>query len=55
MKNIIAPTDFSDAANRAADISTAIAERPGAEIHDLPLCIALVKPSWLKKKRSGFL
>jgi len=35
--------DFSDAANREADISIVKAEKSGPEIHDLPLCITLVK------------
>jgi nucleotide-binding universal stress UspA family protein len=46
MKNILVPTDFSDVANRAADIAIAIAEKSGAEIHFLYLQITPVQ--WVK-------
>jgi len=46
MKNILVPTDFSDAANRAADIAMAIAEKSGAEVHFLHLLITPVP--WVK-------
>ena len=46
MKNILVPTDFSETANRAADIAIAIAEKSGAEIHFLHLQITPVP--WVK-------
>jgi nucleotide-binding universal stress UspA family protein len=46
MKNILVPTDFSDAANRAADIAISIAEKSGAEIHFLHLHLTPVP--WVK-------
>jgi len=46
MKNILVPTDFSDAANRAADIAMAIAEKSDAEVHFLHLLITPVP--WVK-------
>ncbi|MEB2784992.1 universal stress protein [Algoriphagus persicinus] len=42
MKNILIPTDFSERANRAADIAIAIAEKSGAEVHFSHLYITLV-------------
>lgn len=46
MKNILVPTDFSDAANRAADIAIAIAAKSGAKIHFLHLQLTPVP--WVK-------
>jgi nucleotide-binding universal stress UspA family protein len=46
MKNILVPTDFSHAANKAADIAMAIAEKSGAEVHFLHLQITPVQ--WVK-------
>ncbi|CAN5185936.1 universal stress protein [soil metagenome] len=46
MKNILVPTDFSETANRAADIAISIAEQSGAEIHFLHLQITPVL--WVK-------
>nr|WKN38627.1 universal stress protein [Tunicatimonas sp. TK19036] len=46
MKNILVPTDFSDTANRAAEIAIAIAEKSQAEIHFLHLQITPVP--WVK-------
>ncbi len=46
MKNILVPTDFSDTANRAADIAIAIAEKAKAEIHFLHLQVTPVE--WVK-------
>ncbi|WP_339869714.1 universal stress protein [uncultured Algoriphagus sp.] len=46
MKNILVPTDFSDAANRAADIAISIAEESGAQVHFLHLKITPIP--WVK-------
>lgn len=46
MKNILVPTDFSEAASRAADFAISIAEKSGAEIHFLHLQITPVL--WVK-------
>ena len=46
MKNILVPTDFSETANRAAEIAISIAEQFGAEIHFLHLLITPVL--WVK-------
>jgi nucleotide-binding universal stress UspA family protein len=46
MKNILVPTDFSEIANRAADIAISIAEQSGAQIHFLHLLITPVE--WIK-------
>ncbi len=46
MKNILVPTDFSDTANRAAEIAIDIAEKANAEIHFLHLQVTPVE--WVK-------
>lgn len=46
MKNILVPTDFSDPANRAADVAMDIAEKAKAEIHFLHLQVTPVE--WVK-------
>tara|TARA_R110001599_G_scaffold19503_2_gene74608 strand:+ start:3008 stop:3841 length:834 start_codon:yes stop_codon:yes gene_type:complete len=51
MKNILVPTDFSETANRAADIAISIAEQSGAEIHFLHLQITPVLWVKLDKKK----
>ena len=51
MKNILVPTDFSDAANRAADIAIAIAEKSQSEIHFLHLQITPVPWTKLNKEK----